>query len=63
MNTVWEHDESLGHEFYALTSMTDKCELCGCMVNDCRNWDGEKGSRFDEPCKFKKTDQPQDINK
>lgn len=50
MDTNYEHDQKLGHEFYALTSRTDKCRNCGCMVNDCNNWTGENGSKFDEPC-------------
>ena len=54
IETVWTYSEAekaLGHQMRALTSMTDKCDFCGAMVNDCNNWPGEGGGTVWEPCK------------
>ncbi len=40
----------LGHEFQYITGQTQECRLCGCMVNDCQNWEGKDGSRFYSQC-------------
>jgi len=54
-DTVWtytEEEKELGHKMKALTGMTDICDYCGAMINDCRNWAGETGGTVFEPCKL-----------
>lgn len=53
--TVWTYsdaEKALGHRMRAITGKTDRCDHCGAMINDCQNWPGRTGGRYDEKCKL-----------
>lgn len=55
IKTVWtysEKDKALGHRMRAITSLTDQCDYCGAMINDCQNWPGKGGKTIWEPCQY-----------